>query len=231
MLVCRVQAPSLGCRGRGTRKPGPVCRKEAVGRVQLCDDLCPQVGICHDMQWVHTAQPLSPSTLASVPMGRAVNCFELRPWGCGIVEVMCAAQVTPALTTRERVRGWSPTPWTTLSWLFCSGAASFGQHPACVPWTHVSLDLGLVPTALLPVPSLWTLGLHVPSQQPHGVQSPCRAYSGGVHVQVAGESTICQVLCELSHIKASQHKYNIDAWSHFPDGKSGPGELTSLSHP
>lgn len=146
MLVCRVQAPSLGCRGRGTGKRGPVCRKEAVDRVQLCDDLCPQVGICHDMQWVHTAQPLRPSTLASVPMGRAVNCFERRPWGCGIVEVMRSAQVTPALTIRERgresVRGWSPTPWTTLSWLFCSGAASFGQHPTWVPWTHVMAGLG-----------------------------------------------------------------------------------------
>lgn len=231
MLVRRVQALSLGCSGRGTRKRGPVCRKEAVGRVQLCDDLCPQVAICHDMQWVHTAQPLRISTLASVPMGRAVNCFERHPWGCGIVEVMRSGQVTLALTIRERVRGWSPTPGTMLSWLFCSGAAIFGQHPAWVPWTHVMA--GPVPgtDSSASCPLFVDPGLHVPSQQSHGVQSPCRAYSGGVHVQVAGEGAICQVLCELSHIKASQHKYNIDARSHFPDGKGGPGELASLSHP
>lgn len=60
-------------------------------------------------------------------------------------------------------------------------AASSGQHPAWVPRTHVLAALGPDPNilffpALLPVPSLWTLGLHVPSQQPHGVQSPRRAY-------------------------------------------------------
>lgn len=63
---------------------GPVCRKEAVGRVPFVMISALRWAYARDMQWAHTAQPWGPSTWASVPMGHAINRSEHCPVGVAL---------------------------------------------------------------------------------------------------------------------------------------------------
>lgn len=117
----------MGCSG-GTGECSPVCRKEGVHQ-----------RYAHAVQQVHRGAATGPSTSASVLMDGAVDGSAHCRWGCGMVEVMLTAGRAPCWlrwprrSPAERVRhlylsGQSPAPWTTLPWLFCSGATSSGQH-------------------------------------------------------------------------------------------------------